>query len=188
MENHVKHLLQSLKLIRIRRFLAKNDIIRCTEPPSFDGIWPYICNSGKMVLGPRCRFRSARLQQRITVKEGAVLEIGDCCFMNDGVSIFAQNSVIIGANTLIGDMVQIYDTDFHQVSPERPVKTSPIIIGANVWIGAHAIILPGSRIGDHSVIGGGSVVAGEIPGRCVAVGVPARVVKTFSASDDWVRS
>jgi acetyltransferase-like isoleucine patch superfamily enzyme len=101
----VKHLLQSIKLIRIRRFLADNNIT-CTDPPSFNVIWPYICNSGKIVLGIRCHFRSPRLQQRITVKDSAVLRIGDCCFMNDGVSIFAQNSVIIGANTLIGDMVQ----------------------------------------------------------------------------------
>ena len=126
--------------------MSPKNNITCTDPPSFNVIWPYICNSGQMGLGVRCRFHSVHMQQRITIKEGAVLEIGDCCFMNDGVSIFAQNSVTIGANTLTGNMVQILDTDFHRVSPERPVKTSPIVIGKNVWIGARAIILSGSRI------------------------------------------
>jgi acetyltransferase-like isoleucine patch superfamily enzyme len=51
-------------------------------------------------------------------------------------------------------------------------------IGATCFIGARSIILPGVRIGDGCVIGAGSVVASDIPAHCVAIGNPARVVKT----------
>jgi tetrahydrodipicolinate N-succinyltransferase len=48
-----------------------------------------------------------------------------------------------------------------------------------VWIGSHAIILPGVRIGRHAAIGAGSVVTKNIPANCLAVGNPARVVRRF---------
>ena len=51
-------------------------------------------------------------------------------------------------------------------------------IGSGCFIGARSIILPGVRIGNGSVIGAGSIVASDIPANCIAVGNPARVVKT----------
>jgi len=53
-----------------------------------------------------------------------------------------------------------------------------IIIEDNVYIGNNAVILPNVRIGENSVIGAGAVVSRSIPPNCVAVGVPARVVKS----------
>ncbi|MFD2203534.1 CatB-related O-acetyltransferase [Shivajiella indica] len=53
----------------------------------------------------------------------------------------------------------------------------PIIIGNDVWIGAHSLVLSGSKIGDGAVIGANSVVNGEIPPYSIAVGSPAKVVK-----------
>jgi acetyltransferase-like isoleucine patch superfamily enzyme len=56
--------------------------------------------------------------------------------------------------------------------------TAPIRIGNDVYIGIRTIILPGVTIGDRCIIGAGSVVSRSIPGNSVAVGVPARVIKT----------
>ena len=53
---------------------------------------------------------------------------------------------------------------------------------------ARAVILPGVTIGDHAVIGAGSIVSSDIPPRSVAAGVPARVVRTFECPDDWRRT
>ena len=55
----------------------------------------------------------------------------------------------------------------------------PITIGDNVWLGGGAIILPGVTIGENSVVGAGTVVTKDIPANCVAVGNPARVIKSI---------
>jgi acetyltransferase-like isoleucine patch superfamily enzyme len=52
-----------------------------------------------------------------------------------------------------------------------------VVIEEGVWIGAHAIILKGARIGKGSIIGAGAVVSGEIPPMSIAAGNPAKVVK-----------
>ena len=54
----------------------------------------------------------------------------------------------------------------------------PVKIGRRVWIGSHATVLPGVTIGDGAIIGGGAVVTKDVPAYAVAVGVPARVVKS----------
>ena len=55
-----------------------------------------------------------------------------------------------------------------------------VTIGSNVFIGAYSIVLPGITIGDNVIVGAGSVVVHDIPSGSVAVGAPARVVKTLS--------
>ena len=78
--------------------------------------------------------------------------------------------------------VMIIDNDFHSLSPEqRDIQppSKPITIGDNVWLGGHVIVLPGVTIGDGSVIGAGSVVTGDIPPRSLAVGTPAKVIRTL---------
>jgi len=61
---------------------------------------------------------------------------------------------------------------------EQGVKSSDIIIGNNVWIGHGAYIMPGVKIGDNSIVGAKAVVTKDIPAGSIAVGVPARVIKT----------
>jgi acetyltransferase-like isoleucine patch superfamily enzyme len=181
--------------VRVRRrlagylfYIAKAHSIEFRgHPPLIEGHWPDITNFGKIVFGARCFVRSFRLRPSITALHDASLDIGANTFFNDGVNICASRSITIGAATKIGDMVYIYDSDFHAVSPAGVVKQKPVLIGKNVWIGAHSIVLAGSSIGDHSVIAAGSIVTGEIPTRSVASGNPARVIKTFDAPDDWVR-
>lgn len=56
--------------------------------------------------------------------------------------------------------------------------TKPIVVGNDVYIGNNVIILPGVTIGNNVVIGAGAVVSKDIPDNSVAVGVPARVIKT----------
>jgi acetyltransferase-like isoleucine patch superfamily enzyme len=155
--------------------------------PSFSGDWPDINNEGKIFLGENCSFRSFRLHQHITVKKNAELAIGYNSFLNDGVNICSTQSIRIGHNAKIGDMTYIYDTDFHEISPEKPTKHVPVSIGNNVWIGAKSIILPGSVIGDHCVIAAASVVTGEIPAKSLAAGTPARVIETLNIPDGWIR-
>ena len=158
-------------------------------PPLIDGYWPDISNYfGTIIFGSKCIVRSFRLRPCITALQGGVLDIGANAYINDGVNICASRSIKIGASAKIGDMVYIYDSDYHAVSPAAVVKQKPVSIGKNVWIGAKSLVLAGSCIGDHSVIAAGSVVTGEIPPKSIAAGSPARVIKTFEAPDDWIRA
>ena len=68
-----------------------------------------------------------------------------------------------------------------QTQPERQV-----VIGAGSWLGHGTVVLPGARIGRHVTVGAGSVVSGELPDFCVAVGSPAQVVRRHDGTQ-WVR-
>lgn len=86
------------------------------------------------------------------------------------------NHVMIGPNTLI-------TTVGHPLSAKArrnyAAFAKPVTIGNDVWIGGNVTILPGVSIGNNVVIGAGAVVSRDIPDNSVAVGVPARVVKTL---------
>jgi maltose O-acetyltransferase len=90
--------------------------------------------------------------------------------------------VRIGDFTLFGPAVQIY-TALHPL--EAKLRRSrelgkPVEIGADVWVGGGAIILPGVRIGSRAVVGAGSVVTRDIPDDMFAAGNPCRVVRPIS--------
>jgi maltose O-acetyltransferase len=90
--------------------------------------------------------------------------------------------VRIGSYTLIGPSVQIY-TPMHPMNAElRRAREfgKPVEIGADVWIGGAAIILPGVRIGSRSVVGAGSVVTRDVPDAVFAAGNPCRVIRSIS--------
>ncbi len=155
--------------------------------PVIDGLLPKLCCHGAIRFGRSCTLRSFRTRQHISAFEGAVIELGDRVYLNDGVNICATKKITVGSDSKIGDMVYILDSDFHGVSLGEPTKTQDVSLGKNVWVGARSIILAGSSIGDHSVIGAGSVVAGNIPAKSIAVGNPARMIRSFECEDDWIR-
>lgn len=82
-----------------------------------------------------------------------------------------------------GSTVVIFDSDFHEISPEMRHagngKTVPVKIGRNVWIESRCIIMKWSTNGDNSIIGAGSVVCGTIPPRCIAAGIPAQKIRSI---------
>jgi acetyltransferase-like isoleucine patch superfamily enzyme len=92
---------------------------------------------------------------------GGTIRIGDDCLISQFVSIIASN---------------------HSVDTPDPIRDQPwdtqktgVEIGNGVWIGAHAAIMPGVRIGDGSVVAAGAVVTRDVPPRAVVAGVPATV-------------
>ena len=101
-----------------------------------------------------------------TWSKDAKILIGDDVGIGGG-SIVSSSSVTIGNGTLIGANCAIIDTDFHPVKSDNrrydksSIKTLPVVIGKNVFIGMNVIILKGSYIHDNSVVPAGSVVRGE---------------------------
>lgn len=111
---------------------------------------------------------------------GKNITLGKGVFINAGCRFQDQGGITIGDGALIGHNVVIATLN-HDLAPEKrqSLIPSPVHIGKNVWIGAGSVILPGVSIGDNSVIGAGSVVTKSIPENVVAVGSPARVIKTL---------
>jgi len=98
--------------------------------------------------------------------ENGKLEIGDKCFFNSNVNITCIDHIRIGSGCQFANNLVIVDHDHNykeRSEGAKPLVSSPITIGNNVWIGANCTVLRGSIIGDNSVIAAGSVVTGTIP-------------------------
>ncbi|NBO37874.1 acyltransferase [bacterium] len=113
------------------------------------------------VHGPVVLGKNVSLNARVTIDGGAAgVHIGDNTRIASGTAIFAFN---------------------HGMHPERLIREQPVTskgirIGSDVWIGANVSIVDGVRIGDHAVIGMGSVVTRDVPAWMIVGGSPARVI------------
>jgi maltose O-acetyltransferase len=85
-------------------------------------------------------------------------------------------AVEIGPYTILANDVRIIAHDAATKRLTGYTEVRPVTIGARCYIGAGAIVLPGSVIGDDTIVGAGALVRGEIPPRSLAVGNPARVI------------
>lgn len=106
--------------------------------------------------------------------------VGEHVFINMGCKFQDQGGIYIGDGALIGHNT-VLATLNHGLLPEErhDLIPKPIHIGKNVWIGSNSTILSGVTIGDNAVIGAGSVVTKDIPENMIAVGSPARVVRSI---------
>ena len=131
------------------------------------------------------------------IAENGTCTIGDFTLLN-GALIMAEDKIDIGSHCLISWNVGIADSDFHPLEPaqrlidaqalapffkDRParpkLKTAPVRIADNVWVGMNAVILKGVTIGENSIVAAGSVVTKSIPPNTVVAGNPAVIVKEF---------
>ncbi len=113
---------------------------------------------------------------------GYQLQIGTRTFANFGLVALDVAVIAIGDDVQIGPNVQLL-TPTHPVGAEtRRAKweaAEPITIGDNVWLGGGVIVLPGVSIGENTVVGAGAVVTEDLPANVLAVGNPARVVRSL---------
>jgi maltose O-acetyltransferase len=113
---------------------------------------------------------------------GAHIRIGARTFVNFNLAALDVAKITIGEDVQIGPNVQLL-TPTHPIEPEpRRAKleaAKPISIGNNVWLGGGVIVCPGVSIGENTVVGAGSVVTRDLPPNVVAVGNPARVIRSI---------
>lgn len=152
-----------------------------------DGQLPVLSGGGKIEIGRRFVVRGRVAPCELTAEGNAQLLIGERVFLNQGVVIAAKESIEIGDDSLIGDFSAIYDSNYHQLDPSHPDKPRPVTIGKNVWLGNGVLVLPGSEIGDHTVVAARSVVKGTLPPRVLAAGNPAVVVRQLEIPEGWRR-
>jgi acetyltransferase-like isoleucine patch superfamily enzyme len=125
-------------------------------------------------------YLEARTKESIIHVEDGVWTNNNLCIISNGAGVY------IGKHTLIGYNVEILDSDFHEINPNKRKEGSPkseqVNIGNNVWLGSNVKVLKGVTIGDNSIISAGSVVTKSIPDDVLAGGIPAKVIRTIKST------
>jgi len=170
--------IQSVRQVIAARFYLRH----CSSVGTFTRLTgrPRISNRGTLIIGAYVRLYSTTVPIELATQPGGTLEIGDRCSLNYGDSISAHQSIRLGRLCRLGTYVNIMDNNWHDIHDRSKVPPSaPVTLEENVWLGNSVIVLPGVTIGRDAVVGAGSVVMTDIPPRSVAMGNPARVVRSF---------
>jgi acetyltransferase-like isoleucine patch superfamily enzyme len=129
------------------------------------------------------------LGRNITIDclENAILSIGDNTTFTESIFISCCERVTIGADTLIGEYCSIRDANHDFSDVNRPISSQPmlskrIVIGPDVWVGRGCAILAGVQIGAGAVIAANSVVTRDIPEKVIALGAPAKPVRSRNSN------
>jgi len=174
--------------LRVSRALGHN--VRCGATPMFYGAPSPIFvarEGGEIAIGDDCRIRGGPVRSRFSAGPGGRIVLGNRVGINYGAEFYADTSIVVGDNTIMGGLVTVYDTSFHSVEEGEEVKSAPVTLGENVWIGRGVTIFAGVTIDDHAVVATGSIVTSDIPARVLAAGAPARPIRELRASDGWSR-
>lgn len=151
-------------------------------------------SGSQLNIGENCTIKSSFLSNLVGLSQRTIIvsrtkeariNIGNNVGIS-GATIYARKGISIGDNTLIGGNVKIFDNDFHPIEVEArniddkdAIRTREVVIGKDCFIGCNALILKGTKIGDGSVVGAGSVVCGEFPADVVIAGNPANIVRSL---------
>lgn len=127
----------------------------------------------------------ARKGRQINIERGARFAFG--CELGDhsgiGVNCNLHGRVFLGSDVIMGPECVFYTVNHRVDRVDIPIRKQgdepeqPITVGDDVWIGTRVIVLPGVKIGSHSVIGAGAIVTADVPDYSIVGGIPARVIK-----------
>jgi acetyltransferase-like isoleucine patch superfamily enzyme len=175
---------------RGRRFgsFGRNSIVCFPANTIFNERFIHI-GSGTMI-GPQVTLSAGMVPGQACLSD-RVVSIGDRCLIGKGSGIVGHFSITIGDDVWTGHHVYITDQNHGYEDVTLPIskQTMPegeVVIGDGSWLGYGTVVLPGARIGRHVAVGANSVVTGELPDFCVAVGAPARPVRRWVAGDGWI--
>lgn len=128
------------------------------------------------------------LDRGMTIECRGILHIGARVIFGHHCTLGVRESLIIGDDAMLAEMVSVRDHDHRFDDLETPIREqgmvcAPIVIGRNVWIGAKVSVVKGVTIGDNAIIGANAVVTRDVPANAIAAGVPARVIKMRNGAD-----
>lgn len=121
--------------------------------------------------------RACMIEAPFHCSYGFNIHLGDTVYLNAGCIILDSAPVFIGHGTMIGPGVQILCAQHHKDPGKRKAGleiAKPVTLGADVWVGAGAIVMPGVTIGDAAIVGAGAVVTRDVDAGAEVVGIPAR--------------
>ncbi|NYT79748.1 acyltransferase [Alcaligenaceae bacterium] len=139
-------------------------------------------DNGYVEIGS-CNIMKKGLLAHIRIGLDSSVRIGNnvTCTSRCMISAVERSHITIGDECMISSSNEIKTDDSHPIfdvtTGKRLNMPRDIVIGNHVWLARRAVVLGGSSIGDGSVIGYSAVAKGSIPNNCIAVGVPARVIK-----------
>lgn len=96
--------------------------------------------------------------------------------------VVVDDDVLLAQNVVLSALNHNYE-DISRPIREQGVNTAPIHVDKGAWIGAHAVVLPGVRIGRNSVVAAGAIVTEDVPDFSIVVGSPARVVRRYDPKE-----
>lgn len=149
----------------------------------------YIHIGSNTMIGEHVALSAGMLPGQISLTN-PVVRIGDRCLIGRGSGIVGHLSIDIGDDVWTGHHVYITDQSHGYEDVSRPISVQsqpekPVSIGSGSWLGHGVVVLPGAKIGRNVAVGANSVVTGELPDFCVAVGAPAKVIRQYSTNSGW---
>lgn len=153
---------------------------------------PYVVGVGELHLGD-----GVNLAGKLTLCFGTqycdrpTITVGENTHLGHDLMLTAGKQITIGRDCLFASSVLVMDSSGHPLDAAQrragkaapPEKVRPVVIEDDVWVGSNCILLPGTRIGEGSVISAGSVVRGTIPPYSLVAGNPAQVVAQIPRSE-----
>jgi maltose O-acetyltransferase len=120
------------------------------------------------------------IQQPVRFEGKDNISIGNDVSINAFVHMWGNGKITIGNDCLIASHVSITSLthDPQTIPYKNCIIAKEVNIGNNVWIGSHAVILPGINIGDNAIIGAGAVITKDVPANVIVGGVPAEIIKS----------
>jgi acetyltransferase-like isoleucine patch superfamily enzyme len=152
---------------------------RCYAKWPLHGDGLQMLREGRLELGEHVLFEPG-----VWLTGSGTIRIGGGSFLNLNVMVAAQDLVEIGEHCMFANGCFITDADHRFDDPQLPVpwqgftSQGPTRIGDNVWCGANVVVTSGVTIGERCVIGANSVVTRDLPARSIAVGAPARAIRS----------
>lgn len=204
---HPKALYQTIKYSGIYNLLHKRGILFGTSCATNISRNANLDIHGLMIVGEKGRIPSSKLESRLCLDDGAVLQVfGNVTFSygcdvevfkgaelifhgnrilpatwaNIGCTIICGEKIVLEPDVIMGRNVTIRDNNGgHYLNTPNYVNTSPIFIGEKSWLCEQCILMPGANIGKGAIVGARAMVVDSrpIPAHCLAVGIPAKVIK-----------
>ncbi len=122
------------------------------------------------------------LRRGVVLNVSGRLQVGQSNLIGAGTTVHCAHEVVIGDRVGIGEYTTLVDTSHQHTEQGRPMVYDTVAgsvhIGDDVFVGTKSTLTRTCRLGDFSVVGAGSVVLGEVPGRTFVSGVPARHIRS----------
>ena len=121
---------------------------------------------------------TVRVFPPFNINYGRKTTFGKGSFVNFGCTFLALGGITLGEGAFIAPHC-VLATEYHPEDPahRHELRTKPIVIGRNAWIGANATILAGVKVGENAIVAAGAVVSKDVPANTIVGGVPAKVIR-----------